>query len=220
MLAMALKGPVTALVLAAFGSCDAVPPPEVDFQFTMQQPVFSRERTSRDLQQIRGETGRTGHVGGLTRNEVSRDITMATVEKERMLGGTCVWPARVVIKVELRPTVWVASEYVDGSCRYNIAYVHELTHVKIARDTLAEFMPGIEQLARAAVASLGVQGPLPAGGAKAAQEAMLATVNGAVTEALDRVNMVLEQRQGVIDTPEAYEAQSRACGSEPLWGRR
>lgn len=219
MLPLTLQAPAAALMLAAFGGCDAVPPPTVDFQFAMQPPAFNRDLSSAALLQIRGSSAGEGHVGGLTRNEVYRDVSMSILQKERMLGGTCVWPAQVTIKVELRPTVWVASEYAEGSCRYNIAYSHELTHVKIARDTLAEFMPGVEQLARASVEAIGVQGPLQDGGAAAAQEAMLAQVNGALTTALDRVNMVLEQRQAVIDTPEAYDRQSRACGNEPLWGR-
>jgi hypothetical protein len=217
-----LKAPaIAAYMLAAFGTCKAPAPPAFDFKFEMMAPKFSRDRTSVQLEQMKGAHSGAGRIGGLTRNETQTALNITSAEMPQVFGGDyCLWPTAVQVHIKLHPTVWVASQYAQGSCRYNVAYVHEMLHVKIARDTLTEFMPSIEAFLRAKVAALGTAGPMPESGLEAAKQKQLAEIQTALEGALKRVDMVMEGRQAVIDTPQAYRQASNACPAEGEWGRR
>jgi hypothetical protein len=218
----ALKAPVVAAyMLAGFGSCDAQPPAVFDFKYEMAAPTFHRDLDSAQLQRMKGAHSGPGQMGGLTRNETHSAVNINSLEQEQLLGGDfCLWPAKVEVRITLRPTVRVASQYPQNSCRYKVAYLHEMMHVKIARDTLMEFMPGLEAFLRAKVASLAVEGPLPEENLNAAKQRQLNVVQDALVGALKRIDMVTETRQAKIDTPQSYLLASRACAGEPLWGER
>jgi hypothetical protein len=220
MILPALKISAAAYALAAFGACKAPGPPQFDFQFRMLAPHYFRDRTSAQLEQMKGDGGQDGHIGGLTRNQSQSSINITSAETPQVFGDYCLWPTTVQISIELQPTVWVASEYAQGSCRYNVAYVHEMMHVKIARDTFTEFMPGIEALLRAKATAMAAQGPMPEQSLNAAKDAQLAELQSALDGAIKGIGMVLEGRQAVIDTPEAYRQASNACPNEGEWGRR
>lgn len=218
----ALKAPaVAAYMLAAFGSCEAKPPAVFDFKFETPAPTFMRDRTSEQLQQLKGAHTGPGQMGGLTRNETHSSVNVSSLEQEQLFGGDfCLWPTKVEVRITLKPTVWVASQYPQNSCRYKVAYVHEMMHVKIARDALNEFIPGIEAFLRAKTATLGVEGPIPPASLESAKQKQLAVVQDAMAGALKRVDMVTETRQAKIDTPQSYLLASRACAGEPEWGPR
>ena len=218
----ALKAPViAAYMLAAFGGCKASAPPAFDLQFEVRAPTYFRDSTSTELEQMKGESAGHGRIGGLTRNETRSALNITTAEMPQVFDDDyCLWPTDVKVRIELHPTVWVASQYAQGSCRYNVAYVHEMLHVKIARDTLSEFMPGIEALLRAKVATLGMVGPIPESAIESAKNRQMAEIQSALDAAIKRVDMVLEGRQAVIDTPQAYLQASNACPAEGEWGRR
>ncbi|MEZ0261153.1 MAG: hypothetical protein ACAH80_09095 [Alphaproteobacteria bacterium] len=218
----ALKVPVVAAyMLAAFGACKAPASATFDFKFDMLAPIFHFDRTSDELEKMKGAHEGAGRIGGLTNNERLSSLNIVSAETPQVFGDDyCHWPTSVTLRITLRPTVWVASQYAKGSCRYNVAYVHEMMHVKIARDTLSELMPGIERLLRAHVAALGALGPMPEGSLDAAKQKQLGEIQAALDGALQRADMVLDLRQARIDTPYAYEQASRACPAEGEWGRR
>lgn len=213
----ALKAPaVAAYMLAAFGSCTPQPPAAFDLRVEMPPPVFHRDRTSEQLQQLKGAHAGPGQMGGLTRNETQSSVNVSSLEQEQLFGGDyCLWPTKVEVRIVLRPTVWVASHYPRNSCRYNVAYVHEMMHVKIARDTFNEFIPGVEAFLRAKTATLGTEGPMPQASLEAAKQRQLAVLQNALVGAMKRVDMVVEGRQAKIDTPQSYQLASRACAGEP-----
>lgn len=107
--------------------------------------------------------------------------------------------------------VYIDKKYRKGTCERRVIKEHEDEHVTIYREGMHFFAPDIKKAIRQAVKSLRPQMVSSASDGQRFFEAQANQVVNKLSPLLDHINMKLEEKQGMIDTPESYARTSRKC---------
>jgi len=150
-----------------------------------------------------------GLVLGITRAELTKDITFDNSGLEQPFGGRlCVRP-RVKVVLSFKPMqVLLASDFPENTCKFNEVYNHELRHVNAYIDYLPLVAQEVqEQLTEA----LGTNIHYFEDSAEA-QRTFETLLNSMWMPYLTAKMEQVEAEQQKIDTIEEYSRLSRACG--------
>lgn len=213
-----LKAPaVAAYILAAAQGCPATKPPQLDFDFRVAKTEFVHALSPAELERLRRKNsarGPEGKLSGLTETKINHKIAIHGSETDRPDGWHCFTPVKVVVALELVPTVYIASLYRPGSCRYRQTRKHELQHVETATATVEEFAPIILAALRKAVKELRPQGPSTLKQLRRDRTRLSRMTGNAYARVVEDMTRVLEKRQARLDTPEEYRRIGMACAGE------
>ena len=154
-------------------------------------------------------------TGGITSSHIKTNMEVAyahlTWEESKI---NCTYPHQVKIVVTYAPTVYIASNYKPGSCRYQSTMQHELRHVNTDIITLKEFIPWVEAQIKAHLANLPYPTPLPSSQQQTIQNNMMAGLQNALSAAMNTMNDTRMKRQQLIDTRQEYLRLTNACPQE------
>lgn len=221
MFGIELLSPPAAIVLAGLFSCEAKPPPRIKVTVSAGSIVYDLSKSSGGLQGFDIDTvspyqaGEHTKIGGLTGGEIniSTDIGIS-LTKNMLLNKGCVWLSDVMIRIKSDPTVYIASEYKPGSCRYRTTVEHEMKHVTVDTKILNEFAPHIEAAAKNAVADINVIGPVKLNQIEKIKVDINKKIEEALKSPIETLHEQRRERQQAIDTREEYDRLSRLCGDE------
>jgi hypothetical protein len=212
-----------AYVLAATGVCATPPPPAVEMEFINTPPV---ERNDLSGQQLGGfhisTTFAKSHnevftVGGLTVSDFSPSYFVDfAVPADPVSGWPCLSVKGVRIKVNYAPTVYVASEFRNGGCRYSTTLQHEVRHVNTDIITFNEFLPVLRQAVQDAANGIGAVGPLKPENIIRERDKMVDRLKAALEAKAGEIEKIRFNRQQAIDTRQEYLRLSSLCREEPL----
>jgi hypothetical protein len=210
-----LKAPAAAAyILAAAQGCPAGPAPELVFDYSVQKTVFNHALSWEELERLRRKNSGTGPLSGLTETKFNHRVAIHGKETSRPDGWHCFRPAKVVVKLEYAPVVYIASGYRPGSCKYKETRRHELQHVEIATATAEEFAPVMMTRLRKAMKELGPQGPGTPRQLRRARDRMNRVISDAYAGAIGEMLRVLEDRQARIDTDSEYQRIAGICAGK------
>ena len=120
----------------------------------------------------------------------------------------CLWPTEVTGQLGDRSMdVYVAANYITGTCEYKVVLDHENTQVSINRSVIKAWGPRIEAQLRLAAKSTMFPMMVSAPNGQQAVQALQASVQGLVGQ----MERELKERNGAIDTPEAYRRTAALC---------
>jgi hypothetical protein len=209
-------------MLAGLLSCSPQTPPSVAVQFRNNPPGIVNSEPAESLMRLKDGTispdyGREFSVtGGLTYSNIQTTFDMNfTSSVWPVVNRACLWANNINITVTYTPTVYVASNYRPGSCRYQATLEHEMRHVAADVAFLGELLPYMKEMAEMSVAPWKGAGPV----GKETLEAEQAALSKQFGDALEKISdgqqgiRVLRQRQ--IDTRAEYDRLSTACPAEP-----
>lgn len=123
-------------------------------------------------------------------------------------GQLCVWVTDVAARLgnpEL--DVYVAANYPEGTCEYNVVREHENQHVEINRGVIRAWGPRIGARLRELVAQ---SFPMVAA-SNADVQRLPKMLMDRLVPLFDAMNGELRQKNGAIDTPENYRRTSARC---------
>jgi len=194
---------------ASFESrCAKLPPARYE---VVAVPFDIREVDTVDMRQLTDRSG-AGYAQhrtyGLTTVSFGHDTqTELRVLEERASGRICATP-HVTVRVSMQPVVvYVAHELRGDACRYAATRAHEMQHVAVYREELAEATRDLRAQLAAAVGTQILQGRSTAELNRRYETRLrdyLATFMRARQDAL-------QARQAQLDTPEEYARVGAAC---------
>ncbi len=152
-------------------------------------------------------------VGGLMKGGIitKQKMTFGTMTNGR-LGQICFWHDSIDVMIHIKPTIFIATEFPQGTCMHNSIMGHEQKHVVVDREIVNKYAALIGRAMQADVAQFRLFGPFPA----AQQEAALATVRNRMQAILkqytDQMSAERKQRQQAVDNIGEYERVNKSCG--------
>ncbi|MEZ0261154.1 MAG: hypothetical protein ACAH80_09100 [Alphaproteobacteria bacterium] len=225
MRALRFIAPFACLLLAAFDGCRPAQSPKVTAVFNNNLPIENNSLPITELGKFTISTTfskkrkETFIVGGVTVSDfVPQFLLTFDGSTDPVSGKACLAAKTVELTLNYKPTVYIASQYKPGSCRYKEVLLHEVRHVNTDIITFKEYLPIIQADMERAAATLHVMGPLDKNEVDPAREKAAAVLKEALTASVDKVSAVLHQRQQAIDTRAEYLRSSRACPHEPILG--
>ena len=208
-----LAGGCTADVPNPFASfetrCAKLPPARYD---VVAVPFAVREVDTADIRELTDRSGASfaqHRTYGLTTVAFGHETqTELRVLEERASGRTCATP-HVTVRVSMQPVVvYVARELRGDTCRHAATRAHEMQHVAVYREELADTTRELRAELAAAVGTQVLDGR-SAAELNRRYEARLRDYLSAFMRAR---HDALNARQAQLDTPEEYARVGAACG--------
>lgn len=201
--------------------CAAQPAAEIVIDFQNAAPKVDRSKSSDDLALMKTKSISPGYggefpvVGGMTEGTFEVKYAMEFTSSRRvLLNESCLWAQTATITVNYTPTVYVASQYAETSCRAQATQEHEMRHVEADVDTLKQYIPYLKQITEDTTAKWGVRGPMKSEEVEATQKVLsqeVATLLARATEDMERARII---RQTTIDSAAEYRRLSALCPGE------
>ena len=198
-------------------SCEPQPLPQVEVTSHERPIQTDNTKPIREITRMAAgayrPSGRWAHATGLTvgvfRFETKYKIR-SILEKQSGIG--CYWLDAVTVELNFSPTVYIAREFPAGTCRHEAVFAHEMKHVAVDREILAEYLPVVKSRLEQATAQLGVIGPKPRAGEAEVKRRIGGAVEQAVNQVLEKIQAERRSWQQTVDTPQEYRAVQAKCG--------
>lgn len=192
--------------------CDQLPPPSVTLKRLDEAITVDTSYGYKSLTVLGADLVRSGnHVLGLTRGKATVGIESKTISyRDRSKRWECASPQLMVTYGFSPMTVYVASEFAQGSCAYNEVFEHEQRHVKVYREHLIRIE---RDLAETLNRRFATGGPWR-GAVGQANELLQREIADRWIPYIKREIARVETEQALIDTPEEYARVAKSCHGE------
>jgi hypothetical protein len=179
-----------------------------------RRDVPVRYDLTKDTQAITAMGGETmrGAIGrGMTRDSFRARFTVDFIV-EHVPGGVCMVPAAVKGEAGFDDmTVYLASDYPEGSCQYRAVKEHEDTHVRINMGALDAAFPRMR--AALLAAAQGAAFPLFAPDRDAGKAMGTGQIDAALIREADGFRRAREAGHHMLDSPASYQRTEGECTS-------
>lgn len=199
-------------------ACPAGQSAKVDVVWNTAPIQYDFSKSTKDLNHFHLDTnnpyGTNVHTdaGGITNGELLVKSSVSTkMQSFPAIHQTCLWVNAVQINILVKPTVYIASDYPQGSCKHNAIAEHEMKHVKTDQRVVQDFSPQIKAAVTAAVQKIGMVGPKADSDVRAVQTKINAYVQKALDGVTAQMHASRRQRQQQIDTLAEYQRVDRVC---------
>ena len=181
----------------------------IKYDFTRSQ--FQMDTMENDTQSPYGGNAEV-HVGGLMKGGVSlqSQIQVATLTFPRTR-EVCQWIDRIDVKVTISPTIYIARDHRQGSCRHKAILDHEMKHIFADREIVKYYVPVIRDALQKATYEIGIVGPKPESQQKRYQTKINDYIADEIKMVNDRLNVERRKRQQAIDNIQEYERVAALC---------
>ncbi len=201
-----LAGPLRA------DECEQLPPPSVEIKRIEEGVILNQRYSYRTLTNLGATlTHSSRQILGLTRgNAIVRFSFHAQSLVDRSGRWECFSPQLTLTYGFSPMTVFVASEFPEGSCAYKEIYAHELRHVKVYQAHLQDIEKSLLETLNRRFATGGPwRGPVGRKEAELQQE-----LDGRWVPYVEREIARADAAQALIDTPQEYERVANACNGD------
>jgi hypothetical protein len=185
--------------------------PSVRLEVMDPQLIFRHDVDLFGLSKIRKtfeKAPRGSYMLGVTMRNDQLNLQMKSKVLQLAKDRYCLWPTEITGQLGNRTMdVYVAANYITGTCEYKAVLDHENIHVSINRSVIKAYGPRIEaQLRLAAKSSL-----FPMVVTATSSQQALKALSAAVQAQVSQMEEELRQRNGAIDTPESYRRTAALC---------
>ncbi len=197
-------------------ACPARPPADVRVIVTTNPVKTDNSKSVAQLQNFKidtvnpyGENALT-EVGGLMSGglQLKTDVEISWETDNRT---ACFWYKKVDVIMHIDPTIFIASAYPPGTCRYAAILEHENKHVMTDRIVAKYWRPKVEDYVQRQVNKIGVIGPYPASNVQQTRAHMTDFMAKAMEAVSKPVNEDRMRRQQAIDNRGEYDRVNNLC---------
>ena len=151
-------------------------------------------------------------VGGLMQGGIKMEERMqfGTLTNQRT-NQTCMYYNSIEMSFHIYPTIYIASEYRQGTCMHNAIRQHELKHIATDRDIVNKYSRAVGIAIQNEIKRQNVYGPVPADQVSAVQQQMKARMEQILTSYSDAMDAERRSRQQKIDSLAEYERVNNLC---------
>lgn len=189
--------------------CARLPPAHIEVRKAAINVAINDRLPFRELTQLGEGNPATHRTLGQTRAEFRQaaDIEIAGLHDAN--GGRACSRPRVRLELSMAPmTVYVASELRDIPCARSIVLEHEMKHVAVYRQYMADAARDLE----ATLPRLFGQRIIVARDPAVAEAQVRSELQAFLAEFGARADVELKRRQDAVDSEEEYARVSNACG--------
>jgi hypothetical protein len=148
---------------------------------------------------------------GLTQGKLY-GTTEYQLSAQMVNGQACIYADKVTLSLNYDPTIYIAAEYVDRPCANQVVTAHENMHVERDLAAIQDFIDRARPSMQEFLDGLGGQGPYPSDQANDGAAQLRDLIQGDVEQAiLPGLQLIRQQYQAGLDTPENYKAQAAMC---------
>ena len=152
------------------------------------------------------------HLHGLTAAEYRVSMELRYYW-QKFGSGWCLAPIKVIANVGFsHMKVYVDSRYTSGTCQRQAVLAHEAKHVSINYDEMNAGLPLMEADLRRGYADANF--PIYVGDLEAGKKYISDYFNYFITQAFNRIDGRIRQRNTLLDSPQEYAAIAALC---PSW---
>jgi len=173
--------------------------------------------TSKSADFLKNLSKRKGNefVFGLTVPNPTVEVNVRTQVKQ-LLGEACVVPMKVEIFFGyVDPTIYLAEEIKNNTCKRSLVLRHEQTHMQISILALEYFLPQINRLIRKKLVELKpVMVPAKESKIKATSDAMSQMFMDRMDDLAKQFNAFLIQEQNKLDNSANYAFEESICSKK------
>lgn len=136
------------------------------------------------------------------------------LRKQTLLSGVnCVYPTMVKLNFGAgeNPVIYIAREYEEGSCMYNLVLRHEQTHQQINQAVLEYYLPILKQRFLEVVRNNALASKNSDINLTLAQNELKDKYIAAITPILDEIKAETAAEQAKLDSDENYDYEAQIC---------
>ncbi len=206
------------LLLAQMSSCQSLGMPTVNISLEASDPPLDTSMSMDELtasfannpdSTLSTESG--WHLGGLTLSNIQTSYSAQFTVQQFNSGVGCLSVKHVEVTIIYTPTIYVATDFLDKQCQYDVTFAHEQRHVGTDLETINDFTPLFRQRLESYLSSLGPQGPFSMDSMQEAQSSILDQLISDSQPISDELARVRRERQAAFDTEENYRAENSLC---------
>ena len=190
------------------------------FDTKLIEPTYNRSLSIKDVRQLYSRPGQRigsthNNAIGITYAEIALSLSASTRSIPRERGGYCVYLDEVRANFGFEKfEVYIGREYRPGTCEYRTILDHENEHVAINNAVVREFGPRIRQSIEQ---QLGVMPPLFAPSVNTGSRRAIQELQDRVEPVVSAFKQEQRQRNGAIDTQQAYGVLQELCSDWALY---
>ncbi|NQZ15005.1 MAG: hypothetical protein HRT94_09315 [Alphaproteobacteria bacterium] len=193
--------------------------PKINILPTKSSVKYDYSKSKNDLERFDidtvspyGSEHRT-HVGGLMSGQIQ--LAQQTEFMQEMydhVGYGCVYIKKIDVKIHIDPTIYIASEYKQGSCKHRQIKKHEKKHVREDQLVVNKYADLVGKDLKAILNAGGYSfGPYKISELLPVQKRLQDKLEQAVKARHAEMQEERQKRQQAIDSKEEYESIAAAC---------
>lgn len=199
-------------------ACQPKSAPKINVRTSTTPVAYDFSKYEKDLNGFSVDTinpygeGVSTDVGGLMRGGITVSHTVKyETSTDRLTRQMCYYYSQIDIVIHINPTVYVAREFPQGSCKHNAILQHENQHVIIDREVVNKYAQIIGQKVLADINRQSMFGPIQASGHAAMETYIADHMKQLVSTYTDQMNAERRQRQQAHDSMAEYERVNNMC---------
>ena len=154
-------------------------------------------------------------VGGLMKGGIETQQKMNFgILTNQTTGQVCFWHDSIDVFIHIKPTIYVASEFPEGSCMHNAILEHEQKHVTVDREIVNKYAQLIGSALQADVARYRIYGPAPLSQQPALESQLKTRIQSLIGMYTTQMSDERRNRQQQIDNLGEYERVNHMCPNE------
>ncbi len=198
--------------------CTVTKAPVINVQPRTTEVRYDYSRSSADLTAVQSDTISPFAPGTKTVTEGLRQdqpVLTASISEQLMtypeMDAVCLSYETINIYIDLKPVIFIASEWPPGTCRDAILE-HEKKHIRVDREVMNEFAQKIGAAVQNAVNEVGAVGPVHIAQKEEAHKYMLDYIDSAVKYLQLPLYSQMRKRQAEVDSLQEYQRIGAICG--------
>lgn len=199
--------------------CHAKRPPKINVLPVKSRIKYDFTKSKQDLNARDVDTispygpQHTVNVSGLMSGAIQLKSNVSFMhETYKFLGRGCVFLGGVEVEIHLEPTIYIASDFPQGSCMHNAVLAHEFKHVEADQRIVNKYTNLIGLALEDAIERQGqVYGPMKIDQMEGIQIQVKNAIQRVVVEMNDELNEERRRDQQAIDNIHEYRAVGERC---------
>lgn len=204
--------------LGQYGWCKAENAPVIEVKTSTDQVFWDYSKSEKDLNGFTIDTvnpyGKNviTDVGGLMQGGIviGEQMSFRTITHNRMQ-QMCFWYDKVTVSLHIKPTIFIASEFPQNTCKHNAIKEHELKHIQVDREIVNKYAALVGAGVKQELDKQRVFGPYKVEQSKQVE----AYMSGRVEAVIKYYNAMMEderkRRQQLVDSLNEYERVNKLC---------
>ncbi len=198
--------------------CKAETTPVIDVKTSTDKVTWDFSKSEKQLNNFNIDTvnpyGKEviTDVGGLMQGGI---VTKESIAYKTLthngLNQVCYWYDKIIVSLHIMPTIYIASEFPQGSCKHNAIREHEMKHISVDREIVNKYAHIIGQAIQQSVREQSVFGPYAVAHSAQAEAFMKARLENTLKYYSKMMDDERRRRQQLVDTLAEYERVNKMC---------
>ena len=172
-----------------------------------------RSITRMHIEKYKGKLQSSSLLNGLSTFEYAVNVKFRLVKQTLLSGTTCIYPSSVQLHIGVGedPVIYIARDYPENSCMYNVVLRHEQTHQQIYQSVLEYYLPIIKERLLKAVSENAITVTDDDINMEVAKQELRDKYLSVINPLLEEIKRETSVEQLKLDNSKNYEYENKLC---------